>query len=278
MDFFRSSFMTDYLLPKNHITLQSATDIKLICETHLKPYGMTHFMYTRLFNDGSRFSLTSRPDWFQHFIEKRYFNYSRLDRHASCYKSGYFLWDAWSKDCPAYTIVLRDAEKNFNKGSGFSIIKTNADWADKYDFASTPFNVHMNQFYLNRIDWLDTFILLFNDKAHRLIEQASEKREFLPYDIDIYQEYPDTCLPREIISAYSISMKNLTLTQRELECIYWLIKGKSAPQIAMILRISSRTVEKFISTIKLKFGCNTLFQLGQRICELKLDKFLSNIN
>lgn len=55
------------------------------------------------------------------------------------------------------------------------------------------------------------------------------------------------------------------ITDRELECIHWLTLGKTVPEIGIILGISTRTVEKFIASLKLKFNCNTLFQLGNKV-------------
>lgn len=45
------------------------------------------------------------------------------------------------------------------------------------------------------------------------------------------------------------------LSNRELECLFFLIRGKSASNIAVTLKISKRTVESYIENIKNKFGC-----------------------
>ena len=52
------------------------------------------------------------------------------------------------------------------------------------------------------------------------------------------------------------------LTHRELECIQWLIKGKSASEIALILGVTKRTIETHIENIKSKVNCYKQFQLG----------------
>jgi DNA-binding CsgD family transcriptional regulator len=62
------------------------------------------------------------------------------------------------------------------------------------------------------------------------------------------------------------------LSQRELECIQWLYKGKTVPEIALILNISKRTAEKHILNIKNKLQCYTLLQLGAKLFELGLLK------
>ena len=55
---------------------------------------------------------------------------------------------------------------------------------------------------------------------------------------------------------------NLSFTAREKECINWLIKGKSAYEISLILGISQRTVESHTENIKYKAQCHKQVQLG----------------
>jgi DNA-binding CsgD family transcriptional regulator len=52
-----------------------------------------------------------------------------------------------------------------------------------------------------------------------------------------------------------------TLTKRESECLYYLARGKTAQEIADMIFISRRTVEKHIENIKYKFNCKTKSQL-----------------
>ena len=64
------------------------------------------------------------------------------------------------------------------------------------------------------------------------------------------------------------------LTPMELECIRWLHKGKSAELISEILGKSRKTIERQIASIKRKYNCYTLFQLGQKIIEDGLGDWL----
>lgn len=51
------------------------------------------------------------------------------------------------------------------------------------------------------------------------------------------------------------------LTDREQECLFFLIRGKTAKDIGGILNLSYRTVEHYIEIIKEKFSCNTKAEL-----------------
>lgn len=53
------------------------------------------------------------------------------------------------------------------------------------------------------------------------------------------------------------SLKDSGLTNREIECLFYAVRGKTASQIGKILSISKRTVETHINNIKSKLGCVT---------------------
>lgn len=65
----------------------------------------------------------------------------------------------------------------------------------------------------------------------------------------------------EVISTSSI-------TQRELDILAWMHKGKGLEQISMILGVSTITVKKNIAAIKQKTKCYTQFQLGELFSRL----------
>jgi DNA-binding CsgD family transcriptional regulator len=48
---------------------------------------------------------------------------------------------------------------------------------------------------------------------------------------------------------------DIKLTNRESECLFFVLRGKSAKEIAYILNISIKTVEGYIAQIKIKLNC-----------------------
>ncbi|PJD92879.1 MAG: hypothetical protein CK424_04740 [Legionella sp.] len=55
------------------------------------------------------------------------------------------------------------------------------------------------------------------------------------------------------------------LSKKEIECIQWMIKGKSSAETATIMHISKRTVETHMNNIKRKLNCYKQFQIGYLI-------------
>lgn len=59
-----------------------------------------------------------------------------------------------------------------------------------------------------------------------------------------------------------------TLAKRELECLYFIIRGMTAKQIGKALNLSFRTVESYIENMKYKFNCNNRSELIGKAIDL----------
>lgn len=249
----------------------------------LAKHGVTTFGLTRIYKDNSRFGLCNRPDWIEHYYNQGYVYETRLNRNPDCYQAGAYLWDAWEPTHSGHQLVGNDAALNFNIGRGITILEKTDQWIDKFEFASTPNNYLINGFYLNNLELLHNFVQNFKETSHSLIKEAEKARGIVPYEdnINFYQDGLDTQIPHVEYSNIfwnrnknKLGKQNATLfnlSSRELDCIHWLLKGKTVPEIAIILEISHRTVEKFILNLKTKLGCHSLFQLGIKINLLGLD-------
>jgi len=70
--------------------------------------------------------------------------------------------------------------------------------------------------------------------------------------------------------------ESLGLTVRQSECLFYLVRGKTASEIAQILFRSKRTIESHIDTLKLKLQCETRSEIISKIFDLKLDTTIPN--
>ena len=64
----------------------------------------------------------------------------------------------------------------------------------------------------------------------------------------------------------------LTLTDRQVDCLVLLVKGMTFKEIAKTLRLSPRTVEHYIFTIKTKFNCETRSELITKALKMEIIK------
>lgn len=65
----------------------------------------------------------------------------------------------------------------------------------------------------------------------------------------------------------SHDFKELKLTVRESECLFYLLRGKTVKQIAIVLKISSRTVEEYCEKLRVKFRALNKNELIEKAIE-----------
>lgn len=76
------------------------------------------------------------------------------------------------------------------------------------------------------------------------VENNTTKRKLLTGSYSIYQaEYDDV------------------LTPRQMDCLFYLLRGKTSKQIAEALGLSPRTVEQYVEQLKHKFSCKNKSEL-----------------
>lgn len=82
---------------------------------------------------------------------------------------------------------------------------------------------------------------------------------FAAYDDYIQLGRIDSALP---MPSFRKEHKNkLMLSNRQIECLSLLGKGKTIKEIAKILDLSPRTVEDYLNSVKIKLGCRNIQQL-----------------
>lgn len=71
-------------------------------------------------------------------------------------------------------------------------------------------------------------------------------------------------------NTFTLDTNNFTvkLTHRESECLFYMLRGKSAKGTAQILGLSSKTIEFYLQTLKSKFDCLSKSQLIEKAIAL----------
>lgn len=186
-----------------------------------------------------------------------------------------YLW----KCVPCQDIFLQARE--FDIDHGITLVDKKDTYVDTWHFGTQSKQYSIYDIYLNKMDLLERFTHYFRDHAKSLIEKA--ERVKVKYDNPIvvdqemrvdqqslahndYKLYLEQTSPKRWY--LGDKHNNTYLTQRELDCLYWLRYGKSAEEIGMILNTTTSTAQSHIENIKKKFDCYKQFQLGYRIAKL----------
>jgi len=257
-------------------------ELKSLCKPFFDATPVNALQLYRLFPDGSRTHLSTDPRWVDMFYNDNLHEYANFHRNPNCYESGIYIWDLWSFDSLSYQFCGKIAADDFNHAHGISIVRKQTDCTDIIEMAGDKYNHSLNEFYFNNIDLINKFIdhLLFI--LNPLLEKATDNRLFAPLSSKEKAEIEDSNIPTALVPhdipppTEAIRSYNL-LTNREKECLLWLIRGKTAPEIAIILGMSHRTAEKHIASLKNKFQCSSLFQMGIKLSSIKLRLFFEEM-
>ncbi len=122
-----------------------------------------------------------------------------------------------------------------------------ANWMKLYRFAGKKDGVVMTQ---------EPFIVEHkgNELRIRVIVDNSSKRK--------------TLLLRETFAIQPEALEPLGLTKREAEVLFLIAKGKTNPEIGILLDISTRTVQKHVEHIYIKLGVESRTAAMLRVNEL----------
>lgn len=268
---------------RKHPALVATDCIKNLCSP-LKKLNISYFAHVNINQAGEFAAMSSNPAFSEHYLLNGYYNF---DIHlADTKRFGQFiLWDEIKRRDESEKMHLEAAQ--FGVKHTFTVIKENEGSKDFYHFATHLDNIDINQIYVGNIDLLECFITFFNECSKR----NRSLREYIDFKFSIEKktaEYKinDATLPQfskknrlqfiEEMNQHGHYVKELNLSSlnsfaispREQEFLNWLVSGKTAPEIALILNISKRTAEKHLLSIKEKMGCSTLFELGFKLREI----------
>lgn len=147
---------------------------------------------------------------------------------------------AWSN----YADLYRTHELDAMNGNGYSVIHPTIDANGRYFLA------------------FNTKVPVFN-KDKKIIGVSCHTIEVINPDFLHLTQWLKTTDIDNPLQNYAIGKKisGTELTTRELECLFYLLRGKTSKEIGKILNLSFRTVEGYIDNIKHKFNCRTKAEL-----------------
>lgn len=267
----------------NNIALTGGNDIRTICKPLYEYLDITYFNYVKLNPNGSRSTLTDRPD----FISKYYGNKELFQTKAVLKmekaKKSIFHLSCEFRDQLSYIVARND----FDIDNGLTIIQPCGKSTELYYFGTTKNNYYHTNLYLNNVEMFYRFIIYFKEKAAKLIQQADKQKFYLPSEKKIIKS------PKEFnnedvldirrcffeatkINRYLIDYgHNIILTRREAECLYYIMFDKSSKEISRELGLSTRTIETHLMKAKLKLNCCTKKELISKLMSTELGRILT---
>lgn len=258
--------------------LKLADKILVLSKPLIDNFGINYFHFVRIYPDGARISLSNFRKWMEHYYHSKYYINPTFSKQSHNLKDTIHLWLTLHNDK-----VLFNLKEKFDISNGITFIKTLDDIKEYYYFGTSKDNYDIYNLYMNHNEIFMDYIIFFKNEAKRIIKKCEEYKISNLYEQNITsleQKYSVNIESfSKTINDYKHSLilsNNIQLGHRELQCIAWCIKGKTADEIATILKIKKRTVESYITSAKIKFNCYKLPELIYKIsqCGIKFDKYL----
>lgn len=245
----------------------------------LEALGIIGFFFARMYPDGHFVDLTTNAVYSEFFFKKFYAQTYSLETITShmLIEPGVSL-----SELNPHMQNWQDNRHYFNIGNAITLSRNYENYYENYHFFADKDNYAINQFYLNHIDFLYQFVDYFKQKASPLILKGESSKfvtpeKYLAQKPSLVSENSkDFAVQRimKILQNNNMPIAKIEahrLSKTELMCLSYLIQGKSAEEISIILSRSKRTIERHIENSKQKLNCHKISQLAYLLGKLNID-------
>lgn len=259
---------------KNHISVTSAAVVDKIISPLSDTLGIKHFRYLKLYGDGSRVLLSNYPDCTRYVYETDRYQKMWFDGEFPQYlKKGEYAWNINRLNDDSKEEEKFEEELNNQLGlyHGITFVSPSSNYYEIFSFDTEDAMIYVADKYL-----FSRFMLYFRSEANKLIQYSENEKILIPlkqnlFDIALCENKMQVSrfLNETKISRYYLKGQyaNVYLTSKEAQCVYWLIQGKTAQEIAIIENAQTKTVQCHLENIRRKLGCYKQTQLVKIILE-----------
>lgn len=263
---------------KQHYLIDVTSDIKDICAPLVKHFGIKHFCYSRNYPNGTSVALTMDADVIENMHEVFI---AGLDKKGSYVKDGFYLQHEMTEEYHSLQSFFAHFTQRFGADHHLLFYEHYQTYMEQFVFGVDPRNLAAYSFYTENLDLFERFMIYFKDKAKKIIDEADKHRIIIPkvaprleLPINHYEKIRKDFLQDIQHSHYFVDNKDggTFISQRELDVVYCLSRGRTAKEIGSELSLSPRTVESYLNSVKNKLGCFNKSQVIDIFLASKLNK------
>lgn len=258
--------MSSLIIGESTQSQNAAMELARLCDSLVSKTPITWFGYFRFSRDRKLIALSTSPEVDQHYFENKHYMIDFANLPFEEITNGINYSKSIS---PSFTAAELQMEyrKQFGLDNFLMIVEKSYDCCHIYMFASKVEQGHMINYYLNNISFLQHFVASNRDKIQSIVDQSDIDTIEIKLDESV-QDNSDSIFSQDSASDSNIflnerqeAMVGLAhsdfscLTERELQCLKFIIRGLTSKEIANKLKISFRTVENYSARIKYKLGC-----------------------
>lgn len=259
---------------ENHISITSAAAVDKIVSPLSDTLDIKHFRYLKLYGDGSRVLLSNHPDCTRYVYETDRYQKMWFDGAFPQYlKKGEYAWNINRLNDDSIEEEKFELDLNTQLGlyHGITFVSPNLNHYEIFSFDTADAMIYGADRHL-----FLRFMLYFKSEANKLIQRAENEKILIPlkqnlFDVSLDENKKNVAefLENTKINRYYLKGQyaNIYLTAKEAQCVYWLIQGKTAQEIAIIEDAKTKTVQCHLENIRRKLSCYKQTQLVKIILE-----------
>jgi DNA-binding CsgD family transcriptional regulator len=223
-----------------------------IAEPFMRHFGFNHLLYVKLIGNDKRLYLSTNLEWINTYVENKLAENKEHNKTVMypATKGKLAFWDGFHGNP-----VFKRASY-LDMWHGVMVYHNNEIFA----FTTNKDNVGIANKCLSHSDLFDHFIFYFHDKARQLTQPHTN---LLLYsgneERNTYTAEQDDNDIRNLMQIKSYYIKDKhghehKITPREAQTLQLLAEGKTFGEAAFILKISTKTLEKYVESLKAKFN------------------------
>lgn len=244
-----------------------------LCQPLFQCFPITHFFYGRFFNDGHYFLLSHDLKVldclvnYMNVYDNCFFEKFRPIREEEVQK---YIWPREYEN----TLPILKILHSLGIGHGLNVVSRRREdkSIENFVFATHLTSQNVYNIYLNHFPLLNRFIFYFKKNASKIIENPCTKRlAYSPFyqsemkKLENMQHFEteksfSSFIRHTRVRRYDVKgvqNRKVFLSERQVECLYQLTKGRTTKEIAQKLGISYRTVQTHLNIVKEKVGSHS---------------------
>lgn len=240
-----------------------------LCDPLFKTFGLNHFFYQCLEEDGRLSGMGTFVDWLNYYFENDFHKDNPLFDQYSALDTGCFLPNTIKNK--VFQNSLLDSESTFQMSCAMIILKKENNRIHQYGF-NCPVNKYgkVINLLISEFSVFKKFINFFDEGSLKLRQEIYQDPQNFksPCMQSSNPPFPNVNLERrekinffKNIDFFSFEDQVPCFSQREKDCIKLCLQGQTARQMAMTLSLSPRTIESYINNLKIKLNCYSKFDL-----------------
>lgn len=239
--------------------------------------AITMFGYVRIYHNGCISWLTSQPDQDRLLISSGALNEEPLVDTPKAIREGHYLHFN-NRPFPGSESFYRERAKHFQVDHGLIVVRHQKEYLETCCFSGLLSKRPLYNLFINEkvlfSSFMEHFVRQLDKKLLLLLEDGLTLADLKkPFKQSSEKNHSISIKERQALVRACGWTPLLKLSKRERECLALFTKGYTYQVIGNLLKLSDRTVEHYMESVKNKLGIETrseLYLAGEKLSSLGL--------